>query len=63
MAFFFRHFPGELLSVNPKVVGLISKLFQLNERVAYLGRFILNSLLCVVKYGAAAVILLLRFPA
>lgn len=34
-----RHFPGELLSVNPKVVGLISKLFQLNERVAYLGEW------------------------
>ena len=36
---FFRHFPGELLSVNPAVVRKMDKVFELNERVAYLGRF------------------------
>eukprot|EP00088_Acartia_fossae_P010141 TRINITY_DN15007_c0_g1_i1.p1 TRINITY_DN15007_c0_g1~~TRINITY_DN15007_c0_g1_i1.p1 ORF type:complete len:400 (+),score=19.70 TRINITY_DN15007_c0_g1_i1:122-1321(+) len=34
-----RHFPGELLSVHPRVAGAISKLFQLNERVAYIGKW------------------------
>jgi len=34
-----RHFPGELLSVNPRVARAISNLFALNERVAYLGRW------------------------
>merc|ERR1712130_927534 len=34
-----RHFPGELLSVNPRVARAIGNLFSLNERVAYLGRW------------------------
>jgi len=34
-----RHFPGELLSVSPGIVGRIQGLFNLNERVAYLGRW------------------------
>jgi len=34
-----RHFPGELLSVNPRVARAIANLFALNERVAYLGRW------------------------
>ena len=32
-----RHFPGELLSVNPRIARAIANLFALNERVAYLG--------------------------
>lgn len=32
-----RHFPGELLSVNPGIVQRIQGLFSLNERVAYIG--------------------------
>jgi len=34
-----RHFPGELLSVNPAVVRKMDKVFELNERVAYLGEW------------------------
>ena len=34
-----RHFPGELLSVNPRIARAIANLFALNERVAYLGRW------------------------
>jgi len=34
-----RHFPGELLSVNPGIVRKIEGLFSINERVAYLGRW------------------------
>jgi len=34
-----RHFPGELLSVNPKIARLVTNLFSLNERVSYLGRW------------------------
>ncbi|KAK7085147.1 hypothetical protein SK128_000592 [Halocaridina rubra] len=34
---FRRHFPGELFSVNPSVVGWIRNIFVLNERVSYIG--------------------------
>lgn len=34
-----RHFPGTLLSVRPGVVNWIAGLFNMNERVVYLGRW------------------------
>lgn len=34
-----RHFPGELLSVNPFFVNCLSGLFHINERVALLGEW------------------------
>jgi phosphatidylserine decarboxylase len=34
-----RHFPGELFSVNPKVVSWLKGVFNLNERVAYYGQW------------------------
>lgn len=34
---FRRHFPGELLSVNPSIAAWIRELFVLNERVCYVG--------------------------
>ncbi|XP_061162767.1 phosphatidylserine decarboxylase proenzyme, mitochondrial-like isoform X1 [Saccostrea echinata] len=34
-----RHFPGELLSVNPGIARWIHGLFVLNERVAYMGEW------------------------
>ena len=37
--FFCRHFPGELMSVKPKMVSAFPGLFHLNERVAWLGKW------------------------
>uniref|UniRef100_A0A224Z5Z8 Phosphatidylserine decarboxylase proenzyme, mitochondrial n=1 Tax=Rhipicephalus zambeziensis TaxID=60191 RepID=A0A224Z5Z8_9ACAR len=34
-----RHFPGTLLSVRPGVVNWIAGLFNMNERVVYMGRW------------------------
>lgn len=36
---FRRYFPGNLLSVNPRVARLLPGLFSVNERAAYFGRW------------------------
>ncbi|CAL4079881.1 unnamed protein product [Meganyctiphanes norvegica] len=36
---FRRHFPGELLSVNPSIAAWINDLFVLNERACYMGHW------------------------
>lgn len=36
---FFRHFPGDLLSVKPSFVSRFPGLFHINERVAWLGNW------------------------
>lgn len=51
---FRRHFPGELLSVNPSIASWISDLFVLNERVCYFGTY-KNGFFSMTAIGATNV--------
>ncbi|XP_072758443.1 phosphatidylserine decarboxylase proenzyme, mitochondrial [Anoplolepis gracilipes] len=49
-----RHFPGKLLSVNPKILKFMPNLFSLNERVVYIGEWT-NGFMAYTAIGATNV--------